>query len=316
MKALYLKEEDVEKLVNVPEVIDALDTAFRDQATGRAWNNPRSRLRVPGGALHLMAGAIPGYFGYKAYTVGGGSTKFFFFLFSAQTTELLALIESDALGQKRTGAATGLATRVLANADATEATLFGAGWQAQTQLLAMDAVRKLKRVYIVNKRPERRDEFVKKMQPQVKAELIAAKSAEQAVASSQIVTTITSSREPVLKGQWLQPGAHVNAAGGNMLVRREFDDDVVLRSNRIVVDSLEQCKIEAGEFVAAIDTGKRHWEDFAEFRDVVAGYKPGRISASDITVFKSGGIAMEDVVTGKMVYERALERGMGRTLEI
>src|SRR6516225_5341578 len=106
MKALYLKEEDIEKLVTVPEVIDALDTAFRDQATGRAWNNPRSRLHVPGGALHLMAGAIPGYFGYKAYTVGG-STKFFFFLFSSQTTELLALIEADALGQKRTGAATG-----------------------------------------------------------------------------------------------------------------------------------------------------------------------------------------------------------------
>src|SRR5215831_20936629 len=163
MRALYLKEEDIEKLVTVPEVIDALDTAFRDQATGRAWNNPRSRLRVPAGALHLMAGAIPGYFGYKAYTVGGGSAKFFFFLFSSQTTELLALIEADALGQKRTGAATGLATRVLANADATEATLFGAGWQAQTQLLAMDAVRKLKHVYIVNKRPERRDEFIKKM---------------------------------------------------------------------------------------------------------------------------------------------------------
>jgi alanine dehydrogenase len=218
MTALYVKEEDIEKLVTVPEVIDALDTAFRDQATGRAWNNPRSGLRVPGGALHLMAGAIPGYFGYKAYTVGG-STKFFLYLFSAQTTELLALIEADALGQKRTGAATGLATRILANDDATEATLFGAGWQAQTQLLAMDAVRKLKRVYIVNKRPERRDEFIKKMQPQVKAELVPAKSAEQAVASSQIVTTITSSREPVLKGQWLQPGAHVNAAGGNMLVR-------------------------------------------------------------------------------------------------
>src|SRR5262245_8559950 len=113
MKTLYLKEEDVNKLVTVPEVIETLDTAFRDQAAGRAWTNLRSRLRSPGATLHLMAGAIPGYFGYKAYTVGGGKVKFLFFLFSAESTELLAMIEADALGQKRTGAATGLGTRLL-----------------------------------------------------------------------------------------------------------------------------------------------------------------------------------------------------------
>src|SRR5262249_24464453 len=155
-----------------------------------------------------------------AYTVGGGSTKFFFFLLSSQTTELLALIEADALGQKRTGAGTGLATRLLSNPDATEATLIGAGWQAQTQLLAMDAVRQLKRVFIVNRRAERREEFIKKMQPQVKAELVVPKSPECAVASSQIVTTITNSREPVFRGQWLQHGTHINAAGGNSIIRR------------------------------------------------------------------------------------------------
>ncbi|HEY2383763.1 MAG TPA: ornithine cyclodeaminase family protein [Terriglobia bacterium] len=316
MKALYLKEEEIENLVAVPEVIEVLDAAFRDQSAGRAWNNPRSRIRVPGGALHLMAGAIPGYFGYKAYTVGGGQAKFFFFLYSAQTMELLALMEADALGQKRTGAATGLATQVLSNADSTQATIFGAGWQAQTQLLALDAVRRMNQVFIVSKRPERRYEFIKKMQPQVKTQLVAARSAEDAVRSSQIVTTITNSRDPVLKGEWLQPGTHVNAAGGNTLIRREFDDETVLRSNRIVVDSLDQCKLEAGEFVTAIETGKRHWEDFAELRDVIAGSKPGRAAASDITIFKSGGIAMEDVAIGKLVYERAVERGIGRHLDM
>jgi ornithine cyclodeaminase/alanine dehydrogenase-like protein (mu-crystallin family) len=311
---IYLKEEDVEQLVTVPEVIEILDTAFRDQASGRAWNNPRSRLRVEGGSLHLMAGAIPGYFGYKAYTIGPGKTKFLFFLYSSETTDLLAMIEADTLGQKRTGAATGLATRVLSKPDSTDATLFGAGWQAQTQLLAMDTVRQLKRIFIVNRNPDRRDEFIKKMQPQVKAKLLPAESAEEAVRYSQIVTTITGSREPVLKGEWLQPGAHVNAAGGNSLVRRECDDEVVLRSNRLVVDSIEQCKLEAGEFVAAIETGKRHWEDFAELRDVVAGYKPGRTAPADITLFKSGGIAMEDVAIGKLVYERAMQRGIGKNV--
>jgi ornithine cyclodeaminase/alanine dehydrogenase-like protein (mu-crystallin family) len=314
MKPLYLYEDDVEKLVTVPEVIEALDTAFRDQAAGRAWINPRSRLRVSGGALHLMAGAIPGYFGYKAYTVGGSQAKFYFFLFSAETTSLLAMIEADTLGQIRTGAATGLATRHLSNPDASVATIFGAGWQAQTQLEAMDTERHLSRVFIVNKTAERREEFMKKMQSRVRAELVAARSAEEAVRSSQIVTTITNSREPVLKGEWLQSGTHVNAAGGNMLVRREIDDEVVSRARRLVVDSVEQCKIESGEFIAAIETGKRHWEEFVELRDIVAGFKTGRQNPSEITLFKSGGIALEDVAIGRIVYERAVERGIGKIL--
>jgi ornithine cyclodeaminase/alanine dehydrogenase len=177
-------------------------------------------------------------------------------------------------------------------------------------------VRELKRVFIVNRRPESRETFIKKMQPQVKAELVAAESPEAAVRSSAIVTTITSSREPVLKGEWLQAGTHVNAAGGNMLLRREIDDDVVLRANRLVVDSLEQCKIESGEFIGAIETGKRHWEDFVELRDVVADKKLGRSSATDITLFKSGGIALEDVAIGKVIYERALQRNLGRVLDL
>src|SRR5215470_4943332 len=122
MNTLYLKEGEVEGLVSVPEVIDVLDTAFRDQAGGRAWNNMRNRLRLPGATLHMMAGAIPGYFGYKAYTVTAGKAQFFFYLYSAQTTELLAMMEADTLGQKRTGAATGLATRILARSDSADAT--------------------------------------------------------------------------------------------------------------------------------------------------------------------------------------------------
>jgi ornithine cyclodeaminase/alanine dehydrogenase-like protein (mu-crystallin family) len=313
---LYLKEHDVEQLVSVAETIDILDTAFRDQAAGRAWTNPRNRLRLPGTTLHMMAGAIPGYFGYKAYTVTAGKARFFFFLYSSQTTDLLAMMEADALGQKRTGAASGLATRLLAKADSQQATFFGAGWQAQSQLLAIDSVRELKRAYIVSRRPERRDAFIKKMQPQVKAELVPADSAEQAVASSDIITTITSSREPVLKGEWLRPGVHINAAGGNLLLRREIDDDVVMKSNRLIVDSIEQCKIESGEFLGVIESGRRHWEDFIELRDVVAGFKPGRTSPTDITLFKSGGVGLEDVAIGKMIYERALERKAGRELDL
>ena len=315
MDTLYLKEDEIAGLATVPETIDILDRVFRDQAAGGAINNPRNRLRMPGGTLHLMAGAVPGYFGYKVYTSTAGKLQFFFFLFS-ENTDLLAMIEANTLGQIRTGAATGLATRILANPDAAEAALFGAGWQAQTQLLAIDAVRKLKRVRVVNRNPQRREAFIQKMQPQVKAKLEAAASAEEAVASSQIVTTITNTREPVVLGRWLQPGAHVNTAGGNTLLRREIDDDAVMRANRVVVDSIEQAKLEAGEFVGVIESGRRHWEDFIELRDVVAGLKPGRTSSTDITVFKSLGLAIEDVAIGKLVYERAVKQGIGRRLKV
>src|SRR5215471_6797295 len=311
MNTLFINEEQVRSLAPMPDVIDALDQAFRHQAEGKAHNNSRSRLRMPGSTLHIMAAAIPGYFGYKAYTSAAGGARFLFFLFQAGTTDLLSIMEADSLGQIRTGAATGLATRLMSNDKASEATLFGAGWQAQSQLLAIDTVRRLKHVHVVNRKKDRRGEFIRKMQPLIKAELLGAESAEDAVRSSQIVTTMTSSREPVLKGEWLLPGTHINAAGGNMLLRRELDDETVLRASRIVVDSVDQARIEAGEFVSVIETGRRHWEDFIELRDVVAAQKSGRASADEITLFKSLGLALEDVAIAKLVYERAVAQRLG-----
>jgi ornithine cyclodeaminase/alanine dehydrogenase-like protein (mu-crystallin family) len=316
MKALYLDEEAVRGLVSVRETIDALDEAFRHQAEGRAFTNSRTRLRLPGAALHMMAGAIPGYFGYKAYAVAPGTAEFFFFLFDAKSAALLAMMRADTLGQTRTGAATGLATRLLSNPTSSAAALFGAGWQAESQLLAMDSARDLKTVYVLNRNPDKRDAFIRKMQPQVKARLVSATSPEDAVGSSQIVTTITNSREPVVKGDWLQAGTHINAAGGNALLRKELDDNAVLRSDRLIVDSIEQSKVEAGEFMGVIETGRRHWEDFVELRDVAAGLKPGRTNPDQITFFKSLGLALEDVAIGKLVYERAISTGAGRTLEL
>ena len=311
MKPLFIKEEEVRALAPMADVIDALDQAFQHQAAGKAFTNPRNRLRMPGSTLHIMAGAIPGYFGYKAYTSAATGARFLFFLFQAGTTELLSIMEADALGQIRTGAVTGLATRLMSNQEATEATLFGAGWQAQSQLVAMDTVRTLKRVQIVNRKQDRRLEFIRKMQPLVRAELVATDSPEAAVTSSQIVTTMTSSREPVFKGEWLQDGVHINAAGGNLLLRREIDDETVMRATRIVVDSVEQARIEAGEFVSVIETGRRHWDEFVELRDVTTKAKSGRTSPTQITLFKSLGLALEDVAIAKLVYERAVTQKMG-----
>src|SRR5262245_37412313 len=298
MSILYLTDQEILKLVSMPEAVSVLESAFKEQAAGQAATNSRQRLRMPGSTLHIMAGRLPGYFGYKAYTTSAAKTRFLFFLFQADTTDLLAIMEADALGQIRTGAATGLATRLMAIEDASEAALFGAGWQAQSQLVAMATVRDLKRTWIISRTPERVQAFIEKVQPLVKAELVQAASPETAVRSSQILTTITSSREPVLKGAWLVPGQHINAAGSNNLLRREVDDAAMLRADRIVVDSIEQSRIEAGEFLGMIESGKRQWQDLIELRDVVAG-KPARLRSSDITLFKSMGLAMEDVAIGK-----------------
>src|SRR5215469_17129553 len=125
MKPLFIKEDEVRALAPIADVIEALDQAFRHQAEGKAFNNSRTRLRMPGSTLHMMAASIPGYFGYKAYTSAAGGARFLFFLFQAGTTELLSIMEADAAGQIRTGAATELATRLMSNENSTDATLFG-----------------------------------------------------------------------------------------------------------------------------------------------------------------------------------------------
>jgi len=312
---LYLTEEDVASLVSVPEAIGILETAFRDQSTGNSIANPRQRLRMSGTTLHIMAGSIPGYFGYKAYTTAAGKAQFRFYLFDMKTTDLVSVMEADTLGQIRTGAATGLATRILANSSASQATLFGAGWQAQSQLLAMDAVRQLEQVWIVNRSAERRESFIRKMQPLVKAKLVVPDSPESAVKSSHVITTMTSSKDPVLKGEWLQAGQHINAAGGNLLLRRELDDAAVLCADLVVADSIEQARIEAGEFIGVMETGKRHWHDLVELSDVVAGRR-SRIRDTDITLFKSLGLAIEDTALAANVYNRAMDRGVGKRIHL
>ena len=238
-----------------------------------------------------------------------------FFLFDANTCEQLSIMEADRLGQIRTGAATGIATELLARDDVRVATMFGAGWQAESQLLAMDEVRKLSHVWIVNRDPKRAERFIERMAPQVQAELKPAVSAEDAVRESRLVTTITSSREPVLFGDWIEAGTHVNAAGGNMWLRREVDSDLILGSEQLVVDSIEQARIECGEFLPVMVPGQRHWDEVKELKDIV-GQESGRVTAEERTFFKSLGLGLEDVALGAWVYERANERGMGRQVDM
>jgi ornithine cyclodeaminase/alanine dehydrogenase-like protein (mu-crystallin family) len=316
--AVLLTEADVERLLTMEMALDALEEAFRQQAEGRAINEPRRRLRVPRGTLHVMSAALPmrGVLGIKAYTSFPDGVRFLVLLYDAETGSLLALLEANRLGQMRTGAASGLATRYMARSDARTLGIFGTGWQARAQVLALCAVRPIRRVLAYSRTPQRREAFCREMAAQLGIEIIPAERPEDVVAEADVLVTATTAREPVFDGRWMPDGVHLNAIGGNSLLRREFDDDVIRRARTIVVDSKDQARIECGEFLHAVERGHLAWEAVHELSEVVAGRLVARSHPSDITLFKSLGIALEDVAVAVRVFERAREEGLGQTLPL
>jgi alanine dehydrogenase len=312
---LLLREEEVQALLSVGDAIEALERTFRAQAEGRAVNLPRQRVRWPGGTLHVMAAGDlgSGYVGLKAYTAVGGQTRFVVLLFHAESGELLAIIEADRLGRLRTGAATGLATRYLARPDARVVGMIGAGRQAATQLMAVCAVRPIAEARVYSPTPERRAAFAHRMRETLGIPVQAVERPEAAVEGADILITITSAREPVLRGAWLRPGVHLNAAGSNALLRRELDEEAIARADLIVIDSRAQGQIEAGDFLEPLERGRLQWERVYELRDVVAG-RVGRAHPEQITLFKSLGIALEDIAVAAVAYERARAQGAGERI--
>jgi alanine dehydrogenase len=255
--------------------------------------------------LHLMGAAwhSRGYIGYKAYFSFPTGTRFHVVLASAHTGEVLALIEADWLGRIRTGAASGLATKYLAREEATTVALLGAGAQAETQLQAICTVRSIQRAFVFSRTPETRATFAERMTAQLSIPVYAVESVEQAVAEAEVICTITSAREPILQGALLKPGMHINAAGANSLARRELDTFAVGRCERIFVDDPAQARMEAAELVVPIELRKLSWERVYPLAHLVGGLLPTRQSPEEITLFKSLGIALEDVAAATVVYE-------------
>ncbi len=314
--ALYLREADVAALVGIDEVITAVENGFRDLGMGRAVNRPRQRVIIPGGTLHVMAAGMPsrGALGLKSYAVTREGRRFISLLYSADAGELLAVMEADTLGRLRTGAASAVATRHMARANAGAVGMIGAGGQAKTQVQAIARVRPVALVQVYSPTPARREAFAEEMVEDLGAEVVAVDSAEDAVRDADIIVTITSARDPVLHGAWLRPGAHINAAGSNAANRRELDSEAVARAARIAVDSKEQAQGEAGDLLVPISEGRLSWDQVAELSDVVAGTVPGRKADEEITLFKSLGIALEDVATMDLIYTRARQTGRGEEI--
>ena len=316
--ALYLTEADVRELLPMDRAIECVEESFRAWARGGALNRPRQRIFLPGLSLHYMAAAWQeeNLIGVKIYTVSRSGFRFLVLLYDAGSGEWLALIEADHLGRIRTGAASGVATKWLARAEASRVGVVGSGRQARTQLEAVAKVRKVIEVKVYSRDPARRAEFAREMAGCLGVAVRAATSAEEAVSFAEVVITATNASVPVVRRDWLPPGTHVNAIGANMPERREVDDGTLARAALVAVDSLEQAKIEAGDLIQGEAALRGGWRGVVELKDIVAGIRPGRTGAGEITFFKSTGLALWDVAAAGEVYRRALEMRRGKELTL
>ena len=315
---LFLTESDVRELLTMEKALQCVEASFVAQANNHAVNRSRERIALPHFSLHYMAGALSEsqQVGMKIYTVTREEFRFLVLLFDAVSGKLLSLIQADHLGRIRTGAASGIATKYLARPDASRAAVIGTGRQARTQIEAIARVRKLASVKAFSRDKDRLRNFCVEASQGLGVPVEPASSADEATRFGEIVCTATTAQQPVVRGECLQPGAHINATGANVTSRRELDDEALRRTTLIAVDSLEQSHKESGDLVQGLANVGGSWESVIELHSVVAGKHPGRSSAEQITLFKSHGIALWDVAVAGFVYQQALRQGKGRVLEI
>ena len=314
---LHISESDVRQLLSMNAAIAAVEDVSQKQAEGAVQVQPRRRFELPNhGFFHYMAAldTADGYVATKQYTYVKGKLCFLVTLYSVATGELVALIEADYMGQLRTGAASGVATKYLAKKLAKSAAIIGTGGQARTQLEAIHNVRMLDAVYVYGRDEQRRKKFCEDMTEKLGVTCYAMASAAEAVKSAEIVCTATTSPHPVVSGADLPTGVHINAIGANHAHKQELDEAAVTRANVIFVDSIEQSKQEAGDLIVPFTKQPQRWDEVHELAELVAGKIPGRVKDSQITLFKSNGIAAWDLAVAIKVYKAAKEKGLGREL--
>ena len=307
---LFLNEADVDRLLEPANAVEAVEGSFRRMAAGMVENAPRRRLKLEEGRLADMAASDLdlGFAGAKVYSGFAEGAAFVVVLFAIDRPELIAVIEADHLGRLRTGAASAVAAKYLAREGATSLGVIGCGWQAETQVSCIRAAVPSVDQVVAYCRTERK---LKAFCKRVGAE---PGESNRDAAEQDIVVTITSSRDPVLRGEWLRPGALVCAAGANNGTSRELDNVVVERASLVCCDWREQARVESADLIEPVQSGVLDWLEVHELHEIVGGDLPGRQSPDDIVVFKSNGIAAWDVAIAAAAVERARARGIGREL--
>lgn len=311
---LLLDERLVDTLLTPQDAMASVERAFLLLAEGSAVNEPRRRTRADGTTLNVMWALAPTLdaVAVKTYPVVRSDVSqaavIAILLFSCSTGRFLGMVQGDLLGQRRTAAASALATRLAARPDSASLAVFGTGYQAAAQVRAVAAVLPaLREVHVVGRTAHRRDAFLAALSADLPGLRVTGAGPEQAVRAADVVITATGSTEPVFDGDWLQPGTHVNAIGSNQPNSRELDGTALSRAACLMVDSREVAATEGGDLLAnGVDVARA-----TEFADVVAGTVRARRQASDITIFESHGLALQDLVCGLHVLRAAEAHGLG-----
>ena len=314
---LHISEAEVQQLLTMPMALEAVEEISRKEAAGDVIVHPRRRFELhSGGFFHYMAAAdyAVGFLAMKQYTFVRGKIRFLVPLYEIASGDLLAVIEADYMGQLRTGAASGVATKYLARRDASVAAIIGTGGQARTQLEAIAAVRKLASARVYGRNADRRKRFADEMSERIGLPVEPANSSSEAVHGAHIVCTATTASQPVLSGADVAAGMHINAIGANHAHKRELDDEAVARTGAILVDSIEQSRQEAGDLIIAFQGDESRWTAVKKLSEVVAGKVSARSSDTEVTLFKSNGIAAWDLAVAIQVYAKAREKKLGRPL--
>ena len=307
---LFLAEADVVDLLEPADALPVIEASFARLAAGTALNLPRARMALDDGYFAVMAATDTelGYAGLKSYTVVGGRLSFVVCLFRLDDGSLDAVIEADALGQLRTGAASGVAAKHLSRPLPRTLGVIGCGWQAESQVAAIRAAQPtIDRVVAYCRTAEALADFCEGVGAEPAA-------SHREAADADIVVTATTSKDPVLRGEWLRDGALVCGIGANDARHRELDNAVLQRASFVCCDSREQAMLESGDLIEPVAAGILDWLEVYELQDVVAGTLAGRGDPTDLVVFKSNGLAVWDVAIGAEAVRRARDAGVGSEL--
>jgi len=329
--ALLITDGDVRALLSMPDAIDVADLALRELQQGRATNRPRQQFYADNrDALFMMRnfqGALPklGVTGLRITTDVIGTSvhkpelRSFgsFMLFDLNTAGLLAIFHDHELQRMRVGAETGVAARYLARRDAKTIGLLGSGYQAETQLAAICAVRSIATVRVYSPTAANRNSFAEAQSEKLGVTITAVGSAQQAVENADLVLASTNASSPVLNGDWLKEGCHVTSIvnSDQRVPRRELDNRTFSRAALVGLGSVEQSKQDqAADIFEAIEAGALTWQRVCEIGDVIVGKRDGRMNDKQITIYKNNGLAIEFVALAAKVYQLAHERGIGEQI--
>ena len=311
----YLTEADVKELLTMPMALELVEEALRARAEGRATDTPRVRNRNPEGTLHILQASARDLnrIGFKAYYSIPGATGYHVHLYDMKAGAHLAMVEASWLGMVRTGAASGVATKYLAP-NASIVAMIGAGKQAVGQLEAVCGVCKVSEVRVWSRKHETSAKFIDALANKLNVNMRAVNDPARAVEGAHVINVITKSAEPVLRGEWLEPGQHINAAGSNSLIRRELDLAAIRRCNYIVVDSRGTARNECGDLLPAVESGIVDWDLLTELGEVIVGRAQKRTSPHQITLYESHGMGIQDLYVADALVELSRERGVGADL--